>query len=180
MTQDGSGAGAGEQGTEPATAHALVARLTAAGATVATAESLTGGLLGAALTDVPGSSRVYLGGVVAYATEVKQSLLGVPADLVAAHGVVSRECAEAMARGVRELLSATYGVATTGVAGPGPQDGLPAGTVWIAVSGPDGGSRGVARRLELGGDRAAVRVQTCAAAIELVEGVLLREATGLG
>ena len=167
MTEDMPGAGAGS----------LVASLGALGRSVATAESLTGGLLGAAITDVPGSSRVYRGGVVAYATVVKESLLGVPGDVIARHGVVSRECAEAMARGVRDLLGASYGVATTGVAGPGPQDGLPAGTVWIAVVGP-----GVAdaRLLTLSGGRAEVRTATCAAAIRLNQDILRREVPGLG
>jgi PncC family amidohydrolase len=155
----------------------LVARLVSAGLTVATAESLTGGMLGALITGVPGSSVAYRGGVVAYATEVKQQLLGVPADLVATHGVVSRECAEAMATGVRGLLGASYGVATTGVAGPGPQDGHGAGTVWVAVAGEEGVD---ARLLALPGSRDDVRRGTCAAVIELLEDVLPREVPGLG
>jgi len=167
MTEDASGAGA----------RGLVELLTAAGRSVATAESLTGGLLGAAITDVPGSSRVYRGGVVAYPSDVKQSLLGVPSDLVAAHGVVSGECAEAMARGVRDLLAASYGVATTGVAGPDPQEGHPAGTVWIAVA---GSGTTEARLLELGGGRAEVRRATCGAAIDLLTDILHREVPGLG
>ena len=171
MTEAVSGAGVQR------VADDLVAHLAGAGRSVATAESLTGGLLGATITDVPGSSRVFRGGVVAYASDVKQSLLGVPADLVAAHGVVSGECAEAMARAVRDLLSATYGVATTGVAGPDPQEGHPAGTVWIAVA-ADGWAQ--ARRLALTGSRAEVREQTCAAAIALVSDVLRREVPGLG
>ena len=167
MTEDVPGAGAGS----------LVASLAALDRSLATAESLTGGLLGAAITDVPGSSRVYRGGVVAYATEVKESVLGVPSDVVSAHGVVSRACAEAMARGVRDLLGASYGVATTGVAGPDRQEGHPAGTVWIAVAGP-----GVAdaRLLTLSGGRTEVRAATCAAAIRLIQDILRREVPGLG
>jgi nicotinamide-nucleotide amidase len=155
----------------------LVSALAAADRTVATAESLTGGLLGGAITDVPGASRVYRGGVVAYATAVKQSVLGVSEDLVAAHGVVSGECAGAMARGVRDLLTASYGVATTGVAGPDPQEGHAAGTVWIAVAGP---GTTATRLLALSGDRAAVRAQTCAAAVDLLSDVLQREVLTLG
>ena len=145
--------------------------------TLATAESLTGGMLGARITDVPGSSRAYRGGVVSYATDVKVAVLGVPEGLVAEHGVVSEACARAMAQGVRGLLEASYGVATTGVAGPDEQEGHPAGTVWIAVAGP-GGTQ--ARRLALAGDRRAVREATCAEAISLLADVLQREEPGLG
>ena len=155
----------------------LVHRLATAGLTVATAESLTGGLLGATLTDVPGASRVFLGGVVAYATAVKQELLGVPEDLLAAHGAVSAECAGAMASGVRDLLGASYGVSTTGVAGPDPQEGHPAGTVWIAVA---GAGTPATRLLHLTGDRARVRRHTCSAAISLIDDVLRREVPRLG
>ncbi|HEY8480138.1 MAG TPA: CinA family nicotinamide mononucleotide deamidase-related protein, partial [Spirillospora sp.] len=104
--------------------------------TVATAESLTGGLIGAELTQAPGASATYAGGVVTYATEVKQRALGVPAELLAEHGAVHPDVAAAMATGVRDALGATYGLAVTGVAGPDPQDGRPVGTVYIAVSGP--------------------------------------------
>ena len=93
------------------------------GETLATAESLTGGQLSARLTDVPGASRCFVGGVVSYATRVKVSLLGVPAEVVEEYGVVSEECAAAMAHGVRDRLAATYGLATTGVAGPDSQEG---------------------------------------------------------
>ena len=96
--------------------HAL---LREQGATVATAESLTGGQLAARLTSVPGASASYVGGVVSYATSVKTGVLGVPVDLVARHGVVSAECARAMASGVRRLLGSSYALSTTGVAGPG-------------------------------------------------------------
>jgi nicotinamide-nucleotide amidase len=113
----------------------LVHRLLAErGATVAVAESLTGGLIGAELTEMPGSSATFAGGVIAYATPLKRSLLGVPEGLLAAHGAVHPEVAAAMAKGVRERLGATYGLAVTGVAGPEPQDGHPVGTVHVAVA----------------------------------------------
>lgn len=126
--------------------------------TLATAESLTGGRLAAALTAVPGASDVFRGGVVAYATEVKIGVLGVPESVVASAGVVSSECAAAMANGVRLLTGATYGVATTGVAGPTEQEGKPAGTVYVAIVGPDGGPT---LALELSGDREQVVTRTC-------------------
>lgn len=153
------------------------------GETLATAESLTGGLLAARLTDVPGASRSFVGGVVSYATRTKVSALGVPEHVVERHGVVSRECVVAMAEGVRTRLDATWGLATTGVAGPDEQDGHPVGTVWIAVAGPSGTG---ARLLALSGDRSAIRAATCAgvlsdlAAVLGVVEVLPREEGGLG
>ena len=108
-------------------------RLVASGRTVAVAESCTGGLLGAALTAVPGSSRYVLGGVVAYANDVKTALLGVPAPLIAQVGAVSAEVAEAMAAGVRARTGADIGLAITGVAGPGAESATkPAGLVFVA------------------------------------------------
>jgi PncC family amidohydrolase len=143
-------------------ATALVATLQGRGQTLTTAESLTGGLLAAMVTGVPGASAVYTGGVVSYATEVKQQLLGVPDEVVDEHGVVSAECAEAMAAGARDLLHTTYAMSTTGVAGPEEQEGKPVGTVFVGVAGPDG-----VRSLELGfgGTRALIREKSCAAAI---------------
>lgn len=121
----------------------------------ATAESCTGGLLGSALTALPGSSRWYAGGVVAYANGVKSALLGVPDDMLAAHGAVSRPVAESMARGARRPTGADVGLSTTGVAGPGGgSDAKPVGTVWL------GWSLGDKTRAELyhfDGDRDAVR-----------------------
>lgn len=151
--------------------------LRAVGATVATAESLTGGRLAAALTATPGASESYVGGVVTYATELKVSLLGVPEQLVEEHGVVSPECARAMASGVRTLTGATYGIATTGVAGPAEQEGKPAGTVFVGIAGP-GLVEAVA--LELTGRREQVQDRTVREAIEAFEGVLRREETPLG
>ena len=143
-------------------ATALVATLQGRGQTLATAESLTGGLLAALVTGVPGASAVYTGGVVSYATEVKQQLLGVSDEVVENEGVVSAACAEAMAVGARDLLRTTYAVSTTGVAGPEEQEGKPVGTVYVGVAGPDG-----VRSLELGfgGTRALIREKSCAAAI---------------
>ena len=116
----------------------LVARLTDAGRTVAVAESLTGGLVLATLVSVPGASAVVRGGVVAYMTDVKTSVLGVDHDLLDLEGAVHPEVARQMARGVVALVGADYGVATTGVAGPDPQDGRPVGEVHVAVVGPSG------------------------------------------
>ena len=144
------------------------------GETLATAESLTGGLLSARLTDVPGASRSFVGGVVSYATRVKVSLLGVPPEVVQEHGVVSEECALAMARGVRDGLDATWGLATTGVAGPDQQEGRAVGTVWVAIAGPAGAT---ARLLGLGGDRAAIRRTSCDAVLELLAQELGSEPT---
>ena len=142
----------------------LVGLLKDRGETLATAESLTGGLVGGALTDVPGVSAVYRGGVVVYATDLKAKLAGVPEDLLAAVGPVHPDTAAALAAGVRERLEATYGLATTGVAGPDPQAGIEAGTVYVAAAGP--GSVQV-RKLRLTGDRAAVRRATVLAVLEL-------------
>src|SRR5688500_9259790 len=132
----------------------VVDRLTDAGATVATAESLTGGRLGARLTDGAGASSAYLGGVVTYATEVKISVLGVPEALVDDHGVISAECARSMAEKVRTLMGTTYGVSTTGVAGPDSQEDQPVGTVFVGVAGPDDTD---VRRLALDGGRMEIQ-----------------------
>lgn len=147
-------------------AGAVLRTLGAGGATLAVAESLTGGLVGELLTAVPGASAVFRGGVTAYATDVKVTLLGVPPELLAAHGAVHPEVAVAMARGARERLTATYGAATTGVAGPEPQDGRAVGTVHVAVALPDGSAR--VRSLVLGGDRDRVRTAAAVAVLDLV------------
>ncbi|GAA2147893.1 CinA family protein [Kitasatospora kazusensis] len=143
------------------------------GATVAVAESLTGGLLAAALVDVPGASAGFRGSVTAYATEVKASVLGVDEGLLAVRGPVDPVVARQMAEGVRRLLGATYGVATTGVAGPEPQDGQPVGTVHLAVAGPTGSL--VASPL-LSGCRATIREAAVAGALELLLSRLVDEA----
>ncbi len=143
----------------------LVDALRRCGWTLACAESLTGGLVAAAIVDVPGASDVFRGGVVAYATDLKAAVLGVSSGQLEQTGPVDREVALQMARGARSVLAADCGVATTGVAGPGPADGHEAGTVWIAVSGP---RREFARELHLPGGRSEVRSETVRAAIELV------------
>jgi nicotinamide-nucleotide amidase len=144
----------------------LVARLTELHETLACAESLTAGLVAATVADTPGASAVLLGGVVAYAAEVKTRLLDVPAQLVARVGTVDPAVAVAMAEGVRRRLGATWGLATTGVAGPGPSEGKPAGTVHVAVAGPSGT---VTRALELNGTRAQIRAATVDAVLRLAE-----------
>ena len=143
----------------------LVARLTAVGQTVAVAESLTGGLVAAALTDIPGASVVVRGGVIAYATDIKARVLGVDEVLLARAGSVDVEVAEQMASGVRSLMGTTYGLSTTGVAGPDPVDGKPVGMVYVAVVGP-GSSR--VKALDLSGDRLGIRAQCVAAALSLL------------
>lgn len=146
-------------------AAGLVARLTAAGQTVAVAESVTGGLVSAALTDVGGASVVVRGGVLAYATDLKSQLLGVDEVLLAQVGAVDADVAEQMAAGVRALMGATYGLSTTGVAGPGQADGKPVGTVFVAVVGP-GTSRVTA--LSLSGSRADIRTRSVQAVLALL------------
>jgi nicotinamide-nucleotide amidase len=133
---------------------------------VAVAESLTGGLVSAALTDVPGASVVVRGGVLAYATDLKAQVLGVDGELLAQVGAVDGGVAEQMASGVRSLMGATYGLATTGVAGPDQADGKPVGTVFVAVVGP-GTSR--VRALSLSGDRGDVRAQSVVAVLALLD-----------
>jgi nicotinamide-nucleotide amidase len=162
-------------GADPLAA-AAVALLVARTATVAVAESLTGGLVAAALTSVPGSSAVFRGGVVAYATPLKAELLGVSRGLLDARGAVDPQVAEEMAAGARQRLGATFGAATTGVAGPGPAEGKPAGTVYIAVSGPDGGR---VEPLSLAGGRLAIRQATVQRVLSLLLTVL-REAGPAG
>lgn len=147
--------------------------LQAADRTVAVAESLTGGLVAAALTDIPGASASFRGGVVTYATELKAELLGVDARMLARHGAVYPPVAAAMAEGARARLGADFGLATTGVAGPDPADGQPPGTVHIAVS-ADGDT--VVRTIALTGSRGQIRRQTVENALGLLLG-RLREDT---
>lgn len=146
-------------------AGVVLGRLQAAGATVAVAESLTGGLLGAALTDLAGSSTAFRGGLQVYATDLKASLAGVPADVLEQHGAVSEQTAAALAVGVRERLGATYGLGVTGVAGPDEQEGKQVGTVHVAVAGPDGVRTRTAR---LPGDRGRVRLLAVTVALDLL------------
>jgi nicotinamide-nucleotide amidase len=140
------------------------------GWTLAVAESLTGGLLADAFVRVPGASAVLVGGVVAYATPVKHSVLGVDAELLEQRGPVDPEVARQMADGVRRAVAvdgrpADVGVSTTGVAGPDGQGGKPPGTVWVGVA---VGERRLARGATLPGDRAAVREGTVRLAVEVL------------
>ena len=136
-------------------AAAVLDHLRLAGKTLAVAESCTGGLLAAALTDIPGASKVFAGGAVTYSNEIKCELLGIPECLVAQHGAVSAEVAAAMAAGVAEKFGTDYGLATTGFAGPdGGTPADPVGTVYIGYHSPGGLW---ACRVHIDGDRAAVR-----------------------
>ncbi|NGO78176.1 CinA family protein [Streptomyces sp. YC504] len=167
---------------------ALVQRLLVSrGETLAVAESLTGGMVAAELTAVPGASKVLRGSVTAYATEIKHSVLGVDGSLLAGRGAVDPEVARQMAVGVRRLLGADWGIATTGVAGPDPQDGQPVGTVYVAVAGPDeevtepdeptgrpGPEHGKVAALRLNGDRTEIRMES----VRSVLALLVSELTG--
>lgn len=143
----------------------LVAALKDLDATLATAESLTGGRVASRVTNVPGSSAVYAGGVVSYQTRVKLEVLGVAAATVEEHGVVSAECAREMASGARRLLGTTYAVSTTGVAGPERQEGKEVGTVFVGVAGPNGV---MAVELALDGDRATIQEATVDEALSVL------------
>ena len=136
----------------------------AAGLTVAVAESLTGGRLAAALTGRPGASAVFRGSVTAYATELKAEILGVDPELLARVGAVDGEVARQMAEGVRRLCGSEVGIATTGVAGPAPQDGRPVGTVYLAVAGPSGSNVVLCR---FSGDRSTIQDSAVSAALNL-------------
>ncbi|SRR6266545_3280999 len=148
-------------------------------ATVATAESLTGGLLGARLTNMPGSSATFRGSVVAYATDLKAGLLDVPRDLLAAHGAVHVDVAAAMARGVRDRLDATYGLAVTGVAGPDPQDGHSVGTVHLSVAGPGSELSNQSIRLPTPGTGPRVRPQIREGTVTYALDLLRRRLLGI-
>jgi nicotinamide-nucleotide amidase len=145
----------------------LIAALVARGETLAVAESLTGGLLAATIVDTPGASRAFRGGLVVYATDLKASLADVDSELLAQRGPVDPDVAVALAAGARRRCLADWGLATTGVAGPEPQNGMPVGTVYIGLIGPLVPS-GHAERLHLDGDRAAIRQATVAAALALL------------
>ena len=136
--------------------------------TLATAESLTGGLVAATIVEIPGVSAVFRGGLVVYATELKATLAGVPADLLAERGPVDPDVAALLARGARELCGASWGLSTTGVAGPEPQGGAAVGTVFVAVSGPVDRVRAP----QLHGTRTQIRAGAVAAALDLLASVL--------
>jgi nicotinamide-nucleotide amidase len=151
-------------------AFAVGARLRRHGRTVATAESCTGGMLGAAITAVPGSSAWYLGGVVTYADALKTSFASVPPELIAEHGAVSEPVARALAAGIRTSTGASYGIGITGIAGPdGGTAQKPVGLVFIAI---DDGGPGVLRRLDWPGDRELIRRRATAAALDMLRRLL--------
>jgi nicotinamide-nucleotide amidase len=144
---------------------AVGARLRERAATLATAESCSGGLLAERITSVAGSSDYFLGGFVAYSAAMKESALGVDGAGLLEHGVYSDWTAQAMAEGARARTGATYGIGITGVAGPGPDGETPPGTVYIAASGPD---KFTARKLHLFGDRDRVRFMATQSALDLL------------
>lgn len=146
-------------------APALVQDMVARGLTMGSCESLTGGLLAATITSVPGASATFRGALVTYASDLKCSLVGLEPDLVAQQGVINAHTARTMATGARRQLSCDVAIACTGVAGPEAQDGAAVGTVWLAVAGPDGVRD---QLLQLRGDRARIREQTVAAGLALV------------
>jgi nicotinamide-nucleotide amidase len=143
--------------------------------TVAVAESVTGGLLAAALTSTAGASATFRGGLVVYATDLKARLAGVSESLLAEQGAVAAPVALELARGVRSRLSASWGVGVTGVAGPQPQDGKPVGTVFVGIVGPvglrDDGIESVSE-LNLSGDRNTIRVHIVEQAVALLAGAV--------
>lgn len=166
---EGASGGSGETG-----ARHVVEECTRRGLTLASCESLTAGLVSARIADVPGASAVLRGGLVTYATDLKESLAGVNPDRLAETGPVDGEVARQMAEGARRACGADLAVATTGVAGPDPVGEQEAGTVWIAVTGL------APRRLSLPGDRAAVRAGAAEAAIALVAEALRQLPEGAG
>jgi nicotinamide-nucleotide amidase len=158
--------------TETTVEEAVLQLCRERGLTLAAAESCTGGLVAARLTSVPGSSDVFLGAVVAYANEVKESELGVPAAVLEAHGAVSAEAASAMARGARERLGAGVAVSVTGIAGPGggsPEK--PVGLVYLCASGAGGE---LSQDFVVPGDRETVRGRATVAALHLVRALVTK------
>jgi len=153
--------------TDGSTIDELVAQVLAQGHTIATAESCTGGLLAARLTDRPGSSDYVKGGLVVYGNEAKVSLAGVDSELIEQHGAVSQEVAEALAAGARERLHADIGVGITGIAGPGGGSELkPVGLVWLSIAGL--GEQLTTRSVNLPGGRADVRERSTTVAMHML------------
>lgn len=148
------------------TAADILTVLAERGQTVAVAESLTGGLVAAEFTAVPGASTAFRGSVTAYATTVKHTVLGVERALLESQGAVDAQVARQMAAGVRKVVGASWGIATTGVAGPEPQDGQPVGTVYVAVVGPTG--TGNVTALRLNGTRAEIRRESVRSVLGLL------------
>jgi nicotinamide-nucleotide amidase len=155
-----------------AAVHVLVDRRQ----TLASAESLTGGLIAATIVEIPGVSSVFRGGLVVYATDLKHTLAGVPERLLEERGAVDADVARALATGTRERLAADWALATTGVAGPEPQDGRPVGLVYVAVAGPYGAT---VRELQLSGSRASIRTESACAVLELLVGELRSAPAGM-
>ena len=147
----------------PLRAHAntVVAYLEDRGETVSVAESLTAGGLGHAITFTPGASRVFLGGIIAYSNQVKTDILGIDPSLIEEFSVVSEEVANAMADAVKEKFGTTWGIATTGIAGPGDYQGIPEGTVWVSIRGPINQTI----QLQLDSGREAIRTGAISSAI---------------
>ncbi len=161
-----------------ALAASILEELSRRGQTLASAESLTGGIVGALLTDIPGASANYLGGVISYATPLKATLAGVDPTTLAELGPVAGRTAAEMARGVAKRCNADWGLATTGVAGPEPQNGHHVGQVFVAVSHPATKALRV-EELLLHGDRAMIRRQAASAALELLADALGLTGVGL-
>ena len=147
----------------PLRSHAknVIAALVEHGQTLSVAESVTAGGLGSAITSTPGASQVFLGGVIAYSNEVKINILGVDAAIIEKFSVVSEEVANAMADAVRAKFGTTWGIATTGIAGPGDYQGIPEGTVWVAIRGPVNQTI----QLQLDSGREAIRTGAISSAI---------------
>ncbi|KPI18009.1 CinA domain protein [Actinobacteria bacterium OK074] len=165
------------------TAAEVLRLLTVRGETLAVAESLTGGLVAAEITAVPGASHAFRGSVTAYATELKRDVLGVDGTLLERRGAVDAQVAGQMAAGVRKVLGADWGIATTGVAGPEPQDGQPVGTVFVAVDGPAGSAFGErdgekVAALRLNGSRTEIRKESVRSVLALLLQELAGERTG--
>jgi len=161
-------------GVPPERLTAVIAGLRRAHQTIAVSESLTAGLTAALLTEVPGASAVVRGGFIVYATDLKNTLGGVDANLLADRGAVDADVARQLALGARKRCRADFGLGLTGAAGPDPQDGHRPGTVFVAIAGPD--TRGTVvtslRSLELTGDRAQVRAAAVREAIDLLESLV--------
>jgi len=150
-------------------ATTVINQLSKAGKTLAVAESLTGGGLGATITEVAGSSEVFLGGITTYSDLSKTKLLEVPKKLITKHTAVSEDVAKAMAEGARNLFKSDYAISTTGVAGPGKAYGKTAGTVWLAIASK---KEVIAIELSISGDRATVRNATIESALATFSRIL--------
>jgi nicotinamide-nucleotide amidase len=147
----------------------LIRNLQQRGETISVAESVTGGLLAAELTSVPGSSEVFLGGIVAYSIKSKVQELGISKNLIDEFGVYSEEVAFEMASKVRNKFDSVWSIATTGVAGPGPPTGIPAGSIWLAIIGPKGAQN---IQLSLQGSRTEIRIGAVTSAVAALERIL--------